>query len=185
MKTIVLTFLVLVFVGCSKDENQDSKDPAKGPNPVEIPIQMGWFSINSGSFIISEDGSSLNNLDYYVLQKSLPQVNFELMGLYVYVPTDKGYTTTISKARVEMTSTTGMATGNIYADSFSFYEGKQMMNGIEYAVYAVFGRYNHEKGIIHPQNFANVTWSLKVDYKKEGQAAGSRDLILSVYKRNE
>lgn len=175
------TFLSLLILSSSCEKNDDT-----GPDlgqPWKEQINMGNFSINSGVIPTNEDGVSLDMLDDYVMESALPDVDFELMGIQAWIPTEEGLSTTITKARVRMATTSGVRTGNIYHDGFSNYKNKVNYNGTIYTVYEVFGFYDHKLGKIRPANFANVSFELEIEYEKNNVVVGSRMVTLGVYKR--
>lgn len=178
--SLILFSLIILCSSCEEDEGSPAD---QNGTPWKEQIMMGNFSINSGTITTNEDGISTDGLDDYVMESALPQVNFELMGIQAWVPTEEGMLTSVSNTRVRMATETGMRTGNIFHDGFSYFKERVQYGGTTYAVYEVFGFYDHSLGAINPSNFANVSFELEVDYKKNNKVIGSRMITLGVYKR--
>lgn len=183
--TLGLIFLSLITacVSCEKEDDTPDNSPKEETKPWKVQINMGNFSINSGTILIYEDGKSIDMLDDYVMESALPNVDFELMGIQAWIPTEEGLSTTVTKARVQMSTETGIRTGNIFHDGFSRFRERVQYDGILYSVYDVFGFYNHSQGAIRPDNFANVSFELEIKYEKDSDIVASRMITLGVYKR--
>lgn len=176
---VVITLLFLMS-SCEKDDTIASE----WAEPWNEQINMGNFSVNSGVIPTNENRSSVDYIEDYVMQSALPQVDFELIGIQAWIPTENDLSIRISNAQVWMDRYNGRRTENFYHHGFSGHRKTLEYDGTTYYVYEIFGFYNESLEKIRPNNFASVTFKMNIDYDRDGIVVGSRKITLVVYKKN-
>jgi len=77
----------------------------------------------------------------------------------------------------------GNSTGNIFCDQGSQFLQRTTISDQEYSVFRVAGFYNSANGAITPANFANIVFTLQIQYASNDQVVGTRTSNFDVFKR--
>lgn len=183
LRTSIFSFsllaLTVLYSSCKKEA---APEPAHG-EPWKAQINMGNFSINSIPVVTNEDVIEIDRLEDYVMFDDLPKVDFERVGIEVWIPTEKGLFTVVSDIRVRMGVVASIQTGNIYHDNLSRFKERVNYNGITYDVYEIVGYYDDELGKIGPLDFHHIFFEMEIEYEKGETVVGSRKVLLAVYRR--
>lgn len=183
-KILSLILIIACLIGCEKEASDPNNgNTTQATDPWLKKISMGNFSINTANILTTEDGVSVNYITDYVNSSSLPSVNFDIFSLNILVPTSVEHITTVESVNVQLTSTTGVTTNNIYNNSQSSFLQQQTIAGQLYSVYRMAGSYNGSSGAFNRTNFANIVFTAQIFYKKNGTVVANRTSKLEIYKR--
>lgn len=182
LRTSILSFSLLALTVLYSSCKKEGTPPPEPGEPWKVQINMGNFNINSVPVVTNEDIVEIDRLHDYVMYNDLPKVDFEHIGIQVWIPTEKGLSTAISDLSVRVGVVATIKTGNIYDGDSSRFRERVNHNGITYDVYEIFGYYDDELGKIGPLDFHHVIFEMKIEYEKDERVIGSRAVELAVYR---
>jgi len=177
-KSTAVVLLALAVTACTETSGPTGEITSDAHNTSVV---MGGFHINTVPVTTNADGQSKNIVDDYVTPAQLPDLNYETFSIHLLAPTASDVTTNVDNVRVRVLRTDGGRTNNILLGVQ--YEGETSLGGKRYDVYQIDGFYNASPAL-NKSNFANVTFEADLEYEANGNRIASREITLSVYKRN-
>ncbi len=177
LKTVLMILVaVVVFSSCETEEG------APASQPWTEDFTFGNFTVNSVNVLTSQDGYSSTYQADNVLTANLPATDFGILTIQIYVPTDEGFTTSLSNISAAITLESGSGTSNLYSSEYSGFLQQVTLGDQLYSVYEIYAVYPAGGTVITRDNFANIVFSMSASYEKNDKQVGTRFIGVEVFK---